>query len=732
MTSDTGCGCAGACAPSLTLDPHKRVHYSQGQVLGVDEFVQEEFYFLEGARRHHRTLHGYGTVCGLRVSASDKDGGVEVRVEPGHAIDTHGRELHVGGAQCARLDTWIANQATASPPLAFPSPSTLPVWVVLCYRECRTDLEQIPGGPCRTADESMTPTRVTETFSIRFELERPDMPALDAIRAFAELVGRLDPTPGGTATVTPQEFANAVAALVGDPNASPPAPASPPVLTSPPGEQIEVPTEDMRLYLTAAFHAWVTRVRPALMPKGTGCADAPGGDGCIALAELQVPVLTVDGALAIDGDASAVVIEDAERPLLLSTQVLQELLIPASNNGGGGVTEHAALTGLEADDHAQYLLIEPRTGAGDDRLLKTLSGEGTFTLRNVPDANAAGEVMPFGQGAGGDLAGTYPNPTVTGLQGLPVPVPVTADAGRHLSVRNSGGTLSWELADPPTPGGGNDGEEGLVRLLALSWVHNSASNMRITLRGPNGTDELPGLAIAFGAKEVGDAEVILGISRELERIDLGSLDVNSFRVYAEIEDDRVPSGGGRFRLRLIPDNIFGIVPNVSPGDSFFDAADIVQAPTAPGACLVFNEDVWAFLVNNRTLVWIEIDGDHVLAFDETGERARAVDTEFLRSRLPSGDRPEGAERGTQGGPFSSWINRADGNGFEERGSIDLNAIDAGGLVAFGLTRPQATRIISARNDQGAFKTIDDVLSLNLSQAARNLLSDEHRVIVLPR
>ena len=53
-----------SCQQSLTLDPHKRVCYSQGLVLGVDEFVQEELYFLEQHRRHARGLHGY---CACRL-----------------------------------------------------------------------------------------------------------------------------------------------------------------------------------------------------------------------------------------------------------------------------------------------------------------------------------------------------------------------------------------------------------------------------------------------------------------------------------------------------------------------------------------------------------------------------------------------------------------------------------------------------------------------------------------
>jgi len=62
---------------TVNLDPHKRVYYSHGLVLGVDEFLQEETYLLERDRTHNRGLHGYGTVCGLSLDTRD-DGGQPV------------------------------------------------------------------------------------------------------------------------------------------------------------------------------------------------------------------------------------------------------------------------------------------------------------------------------------------------------------------------------------------------------------------------------------------------------------------------------------------------------------------------------------------------------------------------------------------------------------------------------------------------------------------------------
>src|SRR5690349_6095319 len=92
-------------APSRSpLDPDKRVRYSLGLVLGVDEFEQEQFYFLERDRLHNRALHGYGTICGLRVGVD----GLKVTVEPGLAVNPRGAVIRVPRAQCADLNQWLS------------------------------------------------------------------------------------------------------------------------------------------------------------------------------------------------------------------------------------------------------------------------------------------------------------------------------------------------------------------------------------------------------------------------------------------------------------------------------------------------------------------------------------------------------------------------------------------------------------------------------------------------
>jgi hypothetical protein len=49
-------------------------------------------------------------------------------------------------------------------------------------------------------------------------------------------------------------------------------------------------------------------------------------------------------------------------------------------------------------------------------------------------------------------------------------------------------------------------------------------------------------------------------------------------------------------------------------------------------------------------LWIVLRGDFVI--DTQGF---AIDGEFVRAQLPTGDRPSGSPYGTQGGTFESWF-----------------------------------------------------------------------------
>jgi hypothetical protein len=90
----------------------RRVNYFEGRLLSAADFVAEQDYHRDRARRHNLHLHGSGVVRGLTVSLS---GGATLRpavdVKPGVGIDPAGNELELEAATSvavpARLGAFV-------------------------------------------------------------------------------------------------------------------------------------------------------------------------------------------------------------------------------------------------------------------------------------------------------------------------------------------------------------------------------------------------------------------------------------------------------------------------------------------------------------------------------------------------------------------------------------------------------------------------------------------------
>ena len=108
-----------------------------------------------------------------------------------------------------------------------------------------------------------------------------------------------------------------------------------------------------------------------------------------------------------------------------------------------GVSVHAQLTGLNADDHQQYLLANgtrPLSGnlsAGGNKVTGLAAGASAGDAVRFEQAVKSGDV------AGGDLAGTLPAPTVARIQGIPVTAAMP-NAGQVLTY----GAGGWAPAAP--------------------------------------------------------------------------------------------------------------------------------------------------------------------------------------------------------------------------------------------------------------------------------------------
>ena len=301
-----------------TLDPYKRVKYSMGLVLGVDEFEQEQTYFLGRNRLHNRALHGYGTICGLDITID----GDSVRVTSGLAVDPQGREIRVTPDQCASINDWLEKNQEAVEnrygPLLGSPPYSLPLYIVLCYLECETDSVPIPGAPCRSQEETMAPSRITESFELKLSLDPPAQVEEEAVGRFGELLDRIEITSEPGVFVTREEMEELVRGLT-DETGSPPDPNSPPV-----SETLRLHPGEARDILGAAFRVWVTEVRPALLGDGTNCLTGPPDELCILLGQLDFDVVEVGGKLQVSGD---ITVNEDNRPILLHTRLLQEWLL---------------------------------------------------------------------------------------------------------------------------------------------------------------------------------------------------------------------------------------------------------------------------------------------------------------------------------------------------------------------------------------------------------------------
>src|SRR3954467_13806188 len=101
---------AAQTAPTTTAepDPTKHVNYTQGMVLGVDDFTQEFAYLSGRDQWMTRDFIGYGTVRGLNLRIEMDVQGPRVAVAPGVAADPRGRLICVPLAQCCYLNKWLA------------------------------------------------------------------------------------------------------------------------------------------------------------------------------------------------------------------------------------------------------------------------------------------------------------------------------------------------------------------------------------------------------------------------------------------------------------------------------------------------------------------------------------------------------------------------------------------------------------------------------------------------
>lgn len=329
---------------SIVIDPHKRVNYTTGMVLGVDDFVQESTWHTESLRHALRDLVGYGTVRGLKVATKATGDGPEVVVRPGVAITPRGEVVRVPEEQCALLDQWLqsggyaserdqrAHQDAVNQAVVVGSPvdgGTLDVYVVLDFAECTTDPRPIPGEPCRSEDDVLVDSRIKDGFSLSLQLRPPQQIEHQGAHDFACWLARV-PCVDTSPVEGLEGFLDEIRAL-----AKAGSPPGPPFMSAP--TTLSIPRSEAETWRRAAWRLYVTELRadPSwLAADQTATGEPPSRERNaptgVLLARLRIPVLQnalLSGSRWQVASGETVVVDDSERPFLVQADFIKEHLL---------------------------------------------------------------------------------------------------------------------------------------------------------------------------------------------------------------------------------------------------------------------------------------------------------------------------------------------------------------------------------------------------------------------
>ncbi|HEX6439478.1 MAG TPA: hypothetical protein VF182_20350 [Candidatus Binatia bacterium] len=199
-------------------------------------------------------------------------------------------------------------------------------------------------------------------------------------------------------------------------------------------------------------------------------------------------------------------------------------------------------------------------------------------------------------------------------------------------------------------------ELGLVRIKALSWTHNTPSHL-IGVKMLNQT-QVPGFVIGFTDK-------VHVRTQDQSGALVGLIDASHiFQVLVASDLEQNKELGMFCRCPIAGD----IVPvDYTETNGLITTATEVQDLDAPGIAFILDRSRSrrAGEIISQTPpfdkppfndIWIRLRGDFVL-----DTKDRAIDAEFVRAKLPTGDRPDPGglpldkQPGIQGGVFESWF-----------------------------------------------------------------------------
>jgi hypothetical protein len=194
ITPSTHGGCGCGCGPGHDHcdDPVglERTRFFARQLVGPEDFTQDQRYFREKHRRHNRMLHGWGVVCGVEVSqAGNSDGAPApylVCVAPGYVLGPYGDEILVDVTTPFDVRRVADDVHGACPPPVDPWCSPVRVdrdpqktlYLAIRFDECPTRPVQTESG-CGCGSECEY-SRIVDGFTLGVLDELPDVYAQEA------------------------------------------------------------------------------------------------------------------------------------------------------------------------------------------------------------------------------------------------------------------------------------------------------------------------------------------------------------------------------------------------------------------------------------------------------------------------------------------------------------------------------------------------------------------------
>jgi hypothetical protein len=155
----------------------ERPNYFCGHLLTDTDLTLQQRYFREKTRLYHRTLHGHGVVCGLRLTC-DHDCSGKVLVSSGYAIDNCGNDLIVAEKTPVDVVSLLVEKG-----LILQEPSADPskpedgksechfqqcFYITVSYQEEETDFAAPLVTGCQPLVSECQPTRISET--VKFDV----------------------------------------------------------------------------------------------------------------------------------------------------------------------------------------------------------------------------------------------------------------------------------------------------------------------------------------------------------------------------------------------------------------------------------------------------------------------------------------------------------------------------------------------------------------------------------